>query len=187
VFSKRTYSSLSSQFNLSLPTIKKYIDNFKPNKLKTNNNKQDKQKIVAVIDTVYIKGRNLKIMLAKDCYTGKTLERLYLKSETIISFITLIEKIKQRCKILAIVVDGRKGILKAYPQIPTQMRQFHQIQIINRYLTTKPKLDASRELRKITLTLPTIKKELFIKLLEKWYQKWKILLKEKTLILFTDK
>jgi len=60
-------------------------------------------------------------MLAKDCYTGKTLERLYLKSETIISFITLIEKIKQRYEILAIVVDGRKGILKAYPQIPTQM------------------------------------------------------------------
>jgi len=120
-------------------------------------------------------------MLAKDYYTGKTLERLYLKSETINSFITLVEKIKQRYEIKAIVVDWRKGILNAYPEIPTQMCQFHQIQIINRYLTRKPKLEASKELRKITLTLTTIKKELFIKLLEKWYQKWETLLKEKTI------
>jgi hypothetical protein len=120
-------------------------------------------------------------MLAKDYYTGKTLERLYLKSETINSFITLVEKIKQRYEIKAIVVDGRKGILNAYPKIPTQMCQFHQIQIINRYLTRKSKLEASKELRKITLTLTTIKKELFIKLIEKWYQKWETLLKEKTI------
>jgi hypothetical protein len=60
-------------------------------------------------------------MLAKDYYTGKTIERLYLKSETINSFITLVEKIKQRYEIKAIVVDGRKGILNAYPEIPTQM------------------------------------------------------------------
>lgn len=140
-----------------------------------------------MVDTVYIKGRNLGLMLAKDCYTGKTLERLYLKSETIISFITLIERIKQRYEILAIVVDGKKGILKAYPQIPTQMCQFHQIQIVNRYLTTKPKLDASKELRKITLALKTIKKELFIKLLNKWYQKYDTLLKEKTINPITKK
>lgn len=116
----------------------------------------NQKEMVVIIDTVYLSSRSFGIMVAKETKTGKTIERLYLTSETISSFISLIESIKSKgIKIAALVVDGRKGFLKAFhPQIPTQMCQFHQIQIINRYLTTRPKLKASVELRKIALTFP---------------------------------
>lgn len=47
-------------------------------------------------------------------------------------------------------VNEEMGFLKTLAsQIPTQMCQFHQIQIINRYLTTRPNL---KERPKIIIT-----------------------------------
>lgn len=78
--------------------------------------------IVVIVDTVYLTNRSFGLMMAKDSKTDKTLERTYVLSETIDNFINLIEKIKNKgINIKALVVDGRIGILKAYPQIPTQM------------------------------------------------------------------
>lgn len=121
-------------------------------------------------------------MIARNANTGKTLDRIYILSETIDHFVTLVERVKSMGIIIrAIVVDGRPGMLKAYPNIPTQMCQFHQIQIMTRYVTTRPKLLAGKQLRRITLLLPTVKKMMFIKLLDKWISKWSELLKEKTI------
>lgn len=190
VFGKRSYLSLSKQFNLSIPTIQKYLDDFINHKTPGKKTKQsskekainNQEKIVIVIDTVYLSSRSFALMVAKEAETEKTIERMYLISETISSFVSLIESIKNKgINIVALVVDGRRGFLKAfYPQIPTQMCQFHQIQIINRHLTTRPKLNASIGLRKIALTLPNINKILFTKLLNHWYLKWAFFLKEKT-------
>jgi len=121
-------------------------------------------------------------MIARNANTGKTLDRIYILSETIDHFVTLVERVKSMGIIIrAIIVDGRPGMLKAYPNIPTQMCQFHQIQIMTRYVTTRPKLLAGKQLRRITLLLPTVKKIMFIKLLDKWISKWSELLKEKTI------
>ena len=58
---------------------------------------------------------------------------------------------------------------------------FHQLQIINRYLTRKPKLEANIELRKLSLTLTNITEDVFKKELNIWYKKWKDFLNEKTI------
>jgi hypothetical protein len=122
-------------------------------------------------------------MIARNANTGKTLDRNYIISETINHFVTPVEKVKAMgILIRAIVVDGRPGMLKAYPSIPTQMCQFHQIQIVTRYITTRPKLIAGKQLRQIVLILTTVNKDMFLKFLLKWHEKWGDLLKEKQLM-----
>lgn len=183
VFSHRGYSSLSRQFKLSVPTIQKYLDNFKPSVAKSITNKKKLPKsAIIIVDAVYLSGRSFGVMIARNANTGKTLDRIYIISETINHFVTLVEKVKAMgILIRAIVVDGRPGMLKAYSTIPTQMCQFHQIQIVTRYVTTRPKLIAGKQLRRIVLLLPTVKKDILVRLLDKWILEWSELLKEKTI------
>lgn len=183
VFSHRGYSSLSRQFKLSVPTIQKYLDNFRPSVALSKSHKRKlPRSAVIIVDTVYLSGRSFGVMIARNANTGKTLDRIYVLSETINHFVTIVEKVKAMgILIRGIVVDGRPGMLKAYSDIPTQMCQFHQIQIVTRYVTTRPKLIAGKQLRRIVLMLTTVKKDMFLKLLLKWYEKWGNLLKEKTI------
>ena len=45
--------------------------------------------------------------------------------------------------------------------IPVQMCQFHQVQIVTRYLTRRPKPQASKELRSIVLKLKSLTEKAF--------------------------
>lgn len=83
---------------------------------------------------------------------------------------------------LAVVIDGRRGVKNVFADIPVQMCQFHQKMIINRYLTTRPKIPASIELRAIVSTLCGTDKEEFSLKLNIWYIKWESFLKKKTTI-----
>jgi hypothetical protein len=56
---------------------------------------------------------------------------------------------------------------------------FHQIQIITRYITRRPKLQANIDLRELTLLLTKTDKESFIWWLDNWYNKYKYFLDEK--------
>ncbi len=75
-------------------------------------------------------------------------------------------------KIQAIICDGRKGLLQLFGKIPIQMCNFHQVAIVRRYLTKKPKMQASKELWELTLLLKQTDKESFTGGLDAWYIKW---------------
>jgi len=83
--------------------------------------------------------------------------------------------------IQALVIDGRKGVREAFPGLPIQMCQFHQVRIMTRYLTLNPKLEAGQELRNVSLALSKSTEAEFTKLLETWYRRWQEFLKEKTI------
>jgi hypothetical protein len=83
--------------------------------------------------------------------------------------------------IRAIILDGKPGVRQAFGDIPAQMCHFHQKQIIKRYLTNNPKLEASQELLKITTTLVDTNEQIFTKQLNEWHENWKDFLKEKTI------
>jgi transposase-like protein len=83
-------------------------------------------------------------------------------------------------EIKAIVCDGRKGLLNILSNMPIQMCQFHQVAIVTRYLTRKPKLAAAQELRALVLMLTKTDKESFAGALEAWHKKWKDFLNERT-------
>ena len=63
------------------------------------------------------------------------------------------------------------------------MCHFHHRKTINRYLTRKPKLEASKDLQKIMYNLTSTTQTIFTKKLEEWYDKYKEFLNQKKLII----
>ena len=82
--------------------------------------------------------------------------------------------------IKAVVLDGRRGVRSVFVGIPVQMCHFHQKQIVRRYLTLNPKLEANIELKEIVSTLANTNENDFTNKLNTWFIKWKSFLKEKT-------
>ena len=83
--------------------------------------------------------------------------------------------------IKAVILDGKRGVKQVFKGIPVQMCHFHQKRIITRYLTSRPKLEASIELKIITATLANTNEDIFTKELNEWHDKWNDFLKEKTI------
>ena len=148
--------------------------------IKTSNNSIKSQSVIIVADTTFF-GRNYGITvlrepnLKKNLYWDEIINEnadAYWKGKT--------ELEKQGFTIQAVVVDGKRCLKSVFLDLPIQMCHFHQIAIITRYLTRKPKLEAIKELRKITLLLTKSTEKEFTNLLNSWFEKWEEFLKEKT-------
>lgn len=119
-------------------------------------------------------------MVFKDSLSGQILYKQYVKQETNKLYQSGIEEIAKRgIKIQAIICDGRKGLLQLFGNIPVQMCNFHQVAIIRRYLTKKPKMQASKELWEHVLLLIKTDKESFEGGLAAWHTKWSAFLNER--------
>ena len=119
-------------------------------------------------------------MVFKDSISGQVLYKQYVKYETNQLYLKGIEEIARRgIKIQAIICDGRKGLLQLFNGIPVQMCNYHQIAIVRRYLTKKPKLPASKELWNHVLLLTKTDKESFEGGLIAWHTKWEKFLNER--------
>lgn len=137
--------------------------------------------IVAVADATYFgKMRSWGMLVVRDPKEGENLfwEEIWRESPSNYQH-AIWELERQGFIIQALVIDGRNGVREAFPDIPVQMCQFHQIQIVTRYLTKHPKLPAGQELRSIALTLSHSDHNTFAALLEKWRQRWHGFLQEK--------
>jgi hypothetical protein len=111
------------------------------------------------MDTTYF-GRKLGVMVFEDSIGGQILYKQYVKQETNKLYLSDIEEITRRgIRIQAIICEGRKGLLQLFEGIPIQMCTFHQVAIIRRYLTKKPKMQASKELWEHVLFLSKTDKE----------------------------
>lgn len=132
------------------------------------------------MDTTYW-GRNFGVMLFKDSYTKENLLKYYVKTETNALYIQGINELKkQGFEVVAIVCDGRKGLIQSFKNVPVQMCQFHQVAIIRRYITKNPKLPASIELKELVSLMKMTDKESFEGGLKLWFTKWKSFLNERT-------
>jgi len=80
----------------------------------------------------------------------------------------------------AIVVDGRRGMVKVFDDIPLQICQFHQMKNVTKYITRRPETPAGKELRAIMLTLARSTEIEFATLLSSWHQAWGDYINEKT-------
>jgi hypothetical protein len=58
------------------------------------------------------------------------------------------------------------------------MCHFHQKKIIQRYITMNPKLQASKDLKKIMTRLTQTNEKNFTEKLDNWYEKYKLFLEE---------
>lgn len=138
------------------------------------------KQVTIQMDTTYW-GRNFGLMVIKDALRNKILWRKYVQHETIADYIEGVEWLRSNgFQIYGVVCDGMKGLFKALAPIPVQMCQVHQQRIIRLYLTSRPELEASQELLKISKTLTCSDKDSFINAFEMWYDKWKTFLAERT-------
>ena len=80
----------------------------------------------------------------------------------------------------SVVLDGKSGIEKAFKDIPRQMCHFHMRQIIKRYITMNPKLEAGKDLKIIMSSLTRTNEKNFSKKIDNWYKKYEEFLAEKT-------
>jgi len=132
------------------------------------------------MDTTYF-NQYFGVMVFRDHYTKRNIYWKYLSHENLYEYRTGIQHIKEQgWKIVGIVCDGKRGLLGSFGKTPVQLCQFHQVAMITRYLTRKPKLQAGIELKKIVSKLTLMKVEEFETNLEFWYKKWEPFLKEMT-------
>ena len=78
----------------------------------------------------------------------------------------------------AVVLDGKRGLAKVFDGIPVQMCHFHKVAIVKRYLTSRPKLEASIHLLRICHTLKRTTEDRFADALAIWYLKYKAFLED---------
>jgi len=132
------------------------------------------------MDTTYW-GRNFGVMLFKDNLTKENLLKYYVRTETNAQYVQGIRELRSAGFIvLAIVCDGRRGLIGSFGEIPVQMCQFHQVAIIRRYLTKNPKLPAAVELKEIVGMMKDTDRESFEGALKDWHSKWEAFLNERT-------
>lgn len=172
---KQTIQELCELYSVSHPTIEKHLDSYL-----VSTDKDYPSSAVVVMDTTYFRC-GFGVMIFRDSNGKTNLFWQYVKYETLDDYKYGIEQIiSHGCAVSGIVCDGKKGLFSAFPGIPIQMCQFHQKQIITRYLTNSPKLQAGIELKKITESLSTSCDVVFSMLIELWMLKWDQFLKEKT-------
>lgn len=121
------------------------------------------------------------IVLFRGVIKGVNLLWRFTETENQDIYLNGIEQLRQNgFTILGIVCDGKNLPLGEKLNVPVQMCQFHQLQIVRRYLTLNPKLEASKQLKRIAELLTKTTEEKFTLLLDAWYFKWSDFLKEKT-------
>lgn len=176
---KQTLKQLSIKYHKSIPWIKKYLDEYLPEEIK-----KSPSKVIIVADATFFEKRKDKMgtLVFKDVINNKIIDTKHIQSETVDEYKQLFEFVKEKgFEVIGVILDGKRGLNKAFKDIPIQLCHFHQVAIVKRYLTNNPRLEASKDLLHITKRFPNVRKESFEKALNIWYIKYKSFLEEQTL------
>lgn len=172
---KQTYTELSQQYHVCEKTIQHHLDTYTIPKKHT----PSYTAIILIIDTTYF--GDIGVMVFKDAQSKTILHFEIVHYETNDAYKNWIRKLQEQWRMIkAIVCDGRRWLLWWFGDIPTQMCQFHQQQIIKRYITKRPSLQANKDLKHIVDRLHRTDKQAFVYELDKWYMKYEVFMKEKT-------
>ena len=172
---KQTYAEIGAAHGVSAKTVQRRLMRYQPAP-----RERRPRRVVVLMDTTYW-GREYGVMLFKDAITNENLLKYHVGSETVDKYKEGIDTLRgMGYEILGIVCDGRRGLFNAFPDIPIQMCQFHQQKIVTARLTKRPKTEAGRELRSLSLMLTRTDRESFEGALRLWHEKWGDYLNERT-------
>lgn len=173
---KQTYAELAQTYDIGIKSVQRKLDSYHFVSLPIA-----PRHIMVVMDTTYFK-RICVVLLLRDVYSAENLLYRFILYETINEYVLAIAELKQHGFVIdGIVADGRRGIFRAFPEYPIQMCQFHQKQIVRRYLTSNPKTGAGIELKQLTDQLTCTNQARFTAALTEWHTTWELFLKERTI------
>ncbi|WP_428981826.1 hypothetical protein [Mannheimia indoligenes] len=125
------------------------------------------------MDTTHFKQR-FAVLVLMDSLSSKPIYFRFIPAEkNQYYFEAIAELVKKGVKIQSITFDGRRGLLNAYPHIPTQMCYFHQIGRGIFYLTKSPKSEAAKALLSLYYSLKFQTQETLTLELSQWLNKHK--------------
>lgn len=176
---KQTLLELSQASGNSIKTIRNQFDKIS---IATNSDKAIfDEPINLILDATYF-SRNDGVLVFRA--RGKNLHWKFIESETIANIsngLDILDKLGYRFK--SVTIDGRRGVIKLfqarYPNIPIQLCQFHQTQIIRRYTTNNPKTECGKKLKIIMKCLTEVDYLVFKSLIETLYEEHEDFLKER--------
>jgi hypothetical protein len=175
-FGKKTLTQLADQHGKSIKTIQRHLDAYE-----VDLKRLDVQPVVIGMDCSFF-GRGYGIIVAR-CPNLK--RNLYWKEITTENKAVYEEArqflIDSGFDVKAVVIDAKHGIKEVFNGTVIQICQYHQQQIIHRYLTNRPKTQAGQELRLLVKSLTRQTEQSFSATLQEWHEKWRLLLAERTM------
>jgi len=176
VFGKQTLQQLADKHSTSKRTIQRHLDQYQENQSST----QPVRSAVIGVDCSFF-GQGYGIIVVR-CPGMK--KNLYWKAITTENK-AVYEEARRYLEnagftIQAVVLDAKHGIKEVFSDLIVQICQYHQYKIVMRYLTNKPKTEAGQELKSLIGVLTDIDENLFTALLDAWYEKWSVFIKERT-------
>ena len=173
---KQTILQLSVTYKLSTKTIRRKLDIVGSTRIISS-----KKDVILLVDATYW-GRRFGVLAFKDVISKRIIWRKFLtKKETISDYQEGLDwLLENEFNVLGVVCDGLRGVFNVFAKYNVQMCQFHQLKIVQRYLTLKPELEASKELLAIAKLLCHTDKESFIGIYNEWVIRWDSFLKERT-------
>lgn len=150
----------------------------------------DPRPVILICDATFYGKRKDKLgtLVFKDTITREILLWKHIDRERQADYIDLRDRLLDLgYTILSATVDGKRGLFKVFSGYPTQMCIFHQIKIVQRYITLNPKLDAGKDLKKIVSRLKYSNTTRFTKALDIWHIRYRDFIEEKTVNTETGK
>lgn len=179
VFNGLRVADLSNKYGISRNTIRSILTSHTVPEIIPIGNP-----IVIAMDCTYF-GREFGLLVVIDAHSGRCLYCKEIGSyETIMDYqraiMCLINDYHIQPK--ACVIDGKKGLCRMleYYHIKPQLCHFHQLQIVNQYLTRNPVLEPNKELRRIALLLTHTSSKDFHTIFNTWRWRHQVWLREKT-------
>lgn len=137
------------------------------------------QPVVCVCDATKICDELL--LAARAPHLGANLGWAWISSETKSAYAGLRIFVEAKgFTLTAVVLDGRTGIPSVFKDIPVQICQFHQLQIVRRKLTLRPETTAGKELLHIAFMLAKSTEKEFTQCLQEWFSRHEAFISEKT-------
>ena len=151
---KQTLSELALKYNKSTRTLRRYFDQYSA---QVTSASALPTPINLILDATFF-GRTDGVFVFRA--NKKNLAWYFIETETLhVVQKGIMDLEQQGVSFKSFTIDGRKGVIRllqtCYRGIPIQLCQFHQAQIIRRYITQTPKTECGQALKELMKHLTT--------------------------------
>jgi hypothetical protein len=175
IFGKQTLKQLANKYGKTKETIRRHLDQYQ-----TTRDKLTARPTVIGMDCTFF-GRGYGIIVARSLSLKQNLYWKEISTESKAAYQEARRYLEEAgFTIQAVVIDAKHGIRDVFSDLIVQICQYHQQQIIQRYLTNRPKTLAGQELKTLADSLSRASGCLFSKSLIDWHKRWEMFLKERS-------